>query len=105
MNWNALAGFLRHLPWDSVRVEVEEPTVRGDQRIMAWLAPHGRRTFVVTNRANSAYTYTITAGEGVFAGSRYTHNTNAASLGDKTGPTLTLTVPAYSIGFWTEKVN
>jgi hypothetical protein len=36
-NFNAVAGFLRFLPWDSVRVEVGEDEVRGDQRVLAYL--------------------------------------------------------------------
>ena len=36
-NWNSLAGFTRYLPWDSVRVDVAEATVQGDQRILAYL--------------------------------------------------------------------
>ena len=36
-NFNAVAGFARYLPWDSVRVEVAEDEVRGDQRVLAYL--------------------------------------------------------------------
>lgn len=105
MNWNGVAGFLRHLPWDSVRVEVDEPSVLGDQRIMAWVAPNGQRTFVVTNRGASAYTFTVdVADAAVFAGSRYAHDTNDLGLGTATGPTLQITVPPYSIEFWTEQL-
>ena len=30
-NWNALAGFLKYMPWDSTRLQVDEDTVRYDQ--------------------------------------------------------------------------
>ncbi|GAB3536431.1 hypothetical protein GCM10027403_17140 [Arthrobacter tecti] len=104
MNWNGLAGFLRHMPWDSVRVEVDEPTVSGDHRIMAWIAPNGQRTFVVTNRTAQPYTFKVETGvESGFAGSRYAHDLEAGDLGVTTGATLTLEVPAYSIEFWTEQ--
>lgn len=104
MNWNGLAGFLRHMPWDSVRVEVDEPSVNGDQRIMAWVAPDGRRTFVITNRSATPFTFQVDAGTATFTGSRYAHDTDAMALGEQSGPALTLAVPAYSIEFWTEKV-
>lgn len=104
MNWNALAGFLRHLPWDSVRVEVDEPSADGDHRIMAWIAPSGQRTFAVTNRSPATHAFTVDVGAGApFSGSRYAHNLNAVPLGARTGPGLALDVPAYSIEFWTEQ--
>ncbi|OGS36584.1 MAG: hypothetical protein A2293_00860 [Elusimicrobia bacterium RIFOXYB2_FULL_49_7] len=31
-NFNAIAGFLKYMPWNSVRYEVSEDTVRGDNR-------------------------------------------------------------------------
>lgn len=106
MNWHGIAGFLRHLPWDSIRVEVDEPSVRGDQRIMAWHSPGGVRTFVVTNRAATPFTYTVDIGPSTgFTGSRYRHDTDAQSLGLLDGERLTIEVPAYSIEFWTEGEN
>lgn len=111
MNWNALAGFLRHLPWDSVRVEVDEPSINSEQRIMAWISPSGQRTFVVTNRAATPFQYQVEVGTSradstqpaTFTGSRYAHDTNDLALGTKQGTTLTIDVPAYSIEFWTEQ--
>jgi hypothetical protein len=49
-NWNGVAGFIRYMPWDSVRVAVAEDEVRLDNRILAyrfnpaaarWLMPEG----------------------------------------------------------------
>jgi O-glycosyl hydrolase len=37
LNFNAIAGFLRYMPWDSVRVDVAEDAVRGEQRVLAFL--------------------------------------------------------------------
>ncbi|MET3165160.1 UNVERIFIED_ORG: hypothetical protein ABIB19_003592 [Arthrobacter sp. UYEF10] len=103
-NWNALAGFLHHMPWDSVRVEVDEPELNSDYRIMAWTAPDGRRTFVVTNRSEKPHTFTIETGvRAPFTGSRYAHNINSLALKVKPGPTLVVTAPPYSIEFWTEE--
>ncbi|GAA3129429.1 hypothetical protein GCM10010530_58010 [Kribbella aluminosa] len=104
MNWNGVAGFLRHLPWDSVRVEVDEPSIDGDHRVMAWLAPGGTRSFAVTNRTATPFTYTVAVGDNTaFTGSRYAHDTNALSIGAKTGPQLSIAVPPYAIEFWTEE--
>lgn len=103
MNWNGVAGFLRHLPWDSVRVEVDEPDVSGDHRIMAWVAPDGRRTVVVTNRTATPFTFTVEVGDGAFVGSRYAHDVEALALDAHQGPQLTVEVPAWSIEFWTEQ--
>ena len=36
-NYNAIAGFIKYLPWDSVRINVTEDEVRYDVRIMAYL--------------------------------------------------------------------
>lgn len=36
-NLNALAGFVRYMPWDSVRVEVKESEQHGDYRTLAYL--------------------------------------------------------------------
>ncbi len=50
LNFNAVSGFLRYLPWDSVRVDAAEDVVRTTQRVLAylfdpsaarWLRPHG----------------------------------------------------------------
>jgi len=35
-NWNAVSGFTRYMPWNSVRVTVVEDTVRKDNRILAY---------------------------------------------------------------------
>nr|BEK63515.1 hypothetical protein KPHV_07420 [Kitasatospora purpeofusca] len=122
-NWNAVAGFVRFMPWDSVRYNVEEPhpteangglkthpngvttpgnvTYRPDQRIMAWKTPGGKPVLVVTNRGNANYTFTVdTRTTGTFRGYRYGPSTNMAGVGAKSGTTLTLTVPPLSIEFW-----
>ncbi|MFF2390573.1 glycoside hydrolase family 30 beta sandwich domain-containing protein [Agromyces sp. NPDC058104] len=104
MNWNGLSGFLRHMPWDAVRIEVDEPTVRPDHRIMAWIAPGGQRTFVLTNRTASAYTFHLDVGDAAaYRGSRYGFDANAIDLDIKSGPTFSVDIPAYSIEFWTEE--
>ncbi|CAN3977543.1 hypothetical protein [Kitasatospora purpeofusca] len=129
-NWNGIAGFVKFMPWDSVRYHVEEPhpanglvtpsvtgtvtpggvTYRPHQRVMAWKTPAGKPVFVVTNRGTADYTFTVdTTTTGTFRGYRYRHDTdpdttpgipNANGTYGKSGPTLTLTVPPMSIEFW-----
>lgn len=41
LNWPSVAGFVRYMPWDAVRVDVREDTRRADQRVMAFLTPNG----------------------------------------------------------------
>ncbi|WP_275295417.1 hypothetical protein [Amycolatopsis sp. La24] len=100
-NWNAVSGFVKYLPWNSVRYGVDESAVQSDQRIMAWKTPQGKPVFAVTNRSTSTYTFTVdTQANGAFEGHRFGPATHDVSLAPKTGPKLTLTVPPLSIEFW-----
>ncbi|WP_435242038.1 hypothetical protein [Streptomyces cucumeris] len=107
-NWNAVAGFLRYMPWNSVRYHVDEPRHTGgkpytEHRIMAWRTPGGKPALVVTNRSEKdSFTYTVdTQTKGDFHGHRYGPSTHNKSVGTKNGPKLTLTLPPLSIEFWT----
>ncbi|MFI5527106.1 hypothetical protein ACIA8O_00985 [Kitasatospora sp. NPDC051853] len=101
-NWNAVAGFVKYMPWDSIRYGVDESAVLRDQRIMAWKTPAGKPVFAITNRSQTeSFTYTVdTQTASSFEGHRYGPSTNNQGLGYKSGPTLTLTVPPLSIEFW-----
>ncbi|MFD5919225.1 hypothetical protein ACFVYP_30385 [Kitasatospora sp. NPDC058201] len=101
-NWNAVAGFVKYMPWNSVRYHVDESAELGDQRIMAWKTPEGKPVFVITNRsATQSFTYTVnTQTTAVFQGHRYGPATNNQDIPVLTGPTLTITVPPRSIEFW-----
>lgn len=46
-NSNALAGFLRYMPWDAVRVDVAEDAVLGDQRVLAYLFDPARARWLL----------------------------------------------------------
>ncbi|MFD5088819.1 hypothetical protein ACFWOG_40225 [Kitasatospora sp. NPDC058406] len=114
-NWNAIAGFVQFMPWNSVRHHVEEPLYyyqlepeRGweylpavNQRIMAWKTPEGKPVFAITNSSSTPYTFTVnTQTAANFRGLRYGPSTNNLLISTKTGPQLTITVPARSIEFW-----
>ncbi|MFE2559998.1 hypothetical protein ACFXGT_29060 [Streptomyces sp. NPDC059352] len=108
-NWNAVAGFVRYMPWNSVRHHVEEPrhtdgTPYRDHRIMAWKTPQGKPVFALTNRSSSTpFTYTVdTQTAAAFQGHRFGPSTHNQTLNTRTGPTLALTVPPLSIEFWVQ---
>ncbi|ALO05930.1 glucan endo-1,6-beta-glucosidase [Streptomyces venezuelae] len=101
-NWNAVAGFVKYMPWDSVRYMVDESARLTGQRIMAWKTPSGKPVFAITNRSKTdSFTYTVdTQTAARFEGHRYGPSTNDQALGSKTGPQLSITVPPLSIEFW-----
>nr|BFE58016.1 hypothetical protein GCM10020063_025420 [Dactylosporangium thailandense] len=104
-NFNGIHGFVKYLPWNSVRYAVDEATVRTDQRIMAWKTPQGKLVFAFTNRGTSTVTYTVDTGSTrAFQGQQYTPTSRNANLVDKTGPVLTLTLPPTSVQFWIERL-
>ncbi|WP_331768987.1 hypothetical protein OG948_34555 (plasmid) [Embleya sp. NBC_00888] len=101
-NWNGVAGFVKYMPWNSVRYHVDESAILGDQRIMAWKTPAGKPVFAITNRSTTqSFTYTIdTQTAARFEGYRYGPRTNNQALGPKNGPNVTMVVPPLSVEFW-----
>lgn len=107
VNYNGIAGFAHHLPWDSVRYEVKEPEpTRTDQRIMAWISPEGKRGFVLTNRSAATFDFVLdlTAANVEFNGYLYDRDYNNKSLSPiKGGAKCTVRLDPWSIQFWVEK--
>ena len=100
-NWNALAGFLKYMPWDSTRLTVEESTVQHDQRILVWRSRKGKLGIALSNRGEHSYTFHLTSGKKVsLAGHRYTVKALDTALGGKGGTTIDVTVPPQSFEFW-----
>ena len=103
-NWHSIAGFLRYLPWDSVRLEVEEDQVRPDNRILAWRTPAGKTGIALTNRSGAPFRFHIhTGGEQAFRGHRYTPRDADVAVGVFNGPELSVSVPDLSLEFWVEE--
>ena len=103
-NWNAIAGFLRYLPWNSVRISVNEDSVRNDNRIMAWKTPSGKLGIALTNRSGAAFTFDIKLAKGIrMAGRRYTVSALDIAVPSQSGKTLHINVPDQAIEFWTER--
>lgn len=111
VNWNAVAGFAKYMPWDSTRVVVNESTIMMDARILAflfdpakaaWLQGHPRLDaavaagsqllgIVLSNRHNVSFTFAIDlpsfAGASplpTFDGFQYTLAAANVSLGQQT---------------------
>lgn len=103
-NWHSLAGFLKYLPWDSVRLPVDEDQVRMDNRILAWKTPSGRLGVAITNRSGKPFRFHIATGRaGAFAGYRFTPRDANVELGRSKGPELNPEVPDLAIEFWVEQ--
>ena len=102
-NWHSLAGFLKYLPWDSVRLPVDEDQVRMDNRILAWKTTAGKLGLVVTNRSKSPFSFHIDLGQAkALRGSRYTPEQADVPLGATTGSILIAVLPPLAVEFWVE---
>ncbi len=103
-NWHSLKGFLQHLPWNSVRYQVEEEQVRGDNRILAWKTPAGKIGLALTNRSGKPFRFEVALGaKKKLRGWRYTASQAEISLAQSDAPTLVAAVPHLAIEFWIEQ--
>ncbi len=104
-NYNALRGFLKFMPWDSVRYSVTEDEVRKDQRIMAWKTPEGKLVFALTNRdSDSSFIFNVDTGleNASFTGYALTaYAEDMVELESQTG-TVTTSLDTYSVQFWVQ---
>lgn len=107
-NWFALAGFLKYMPWNSRRIEVEEKDVRLENRILSFKRPDGKLVFVVSNRCGKPYTFHIDAGvSATFTGYRYTpeaagEKSEGVKQASIIGRNLNVTVPDMTWEFWVQ---
>lgn len=105
-NWRALVGFLEWMPWDSRRYQVDEPTVRNNQRILAFRqgGDTGKLVVVMTNRDATTFTFNVDTGTvGNFKGYRYNLANWKLALATVAGPSLSVSVPKNSIEFWVQQ--
>lgn len=104
LNYNAIAGFLKYMSWNSRRYEVDEDAVRHDNRIMAFKTPSGHLVVVLTNRSGGPFTFHVTTGLNKrFRGYRYTASSRDDGLGTLSGPDISPTLPDLSVEFWVEQ--
>jgi O-glycosyl hydrolase len=101
-NWNAIAGFVKYLPWDSTRLTVDESTVRDDQRILVWRSKTGALGIALSNRGPAPYTFHISGiPPASLTGHRYTLAALNVPLGHKRAKEeLDITVAPQSFDFW-----
>jgi hypothetical protein len=108
-NWHALAGFLRHMPWDSRALEVRENCPDEDLRIFCYRKPDGKHVIVLSNRSGQPYRFDITThlSSARFTGLRYTpeqagEDFRGMQLGTQQGD-LSVVVEDLSWEFWIEQ--
>lgn len=102
-NYNALAGFLEHMPWDSRRYAVDEAEVLYNQRIMAWKKPDGKYVYAVTNRSGKPFQFNIAMDTNrSFTGYRYDRDAISVELPVQSGANHSITLAPWSIEFWVE---
>lgn len=101
-NWNAIAGFVKYLGWDSTRLQVDEDQVRHDQRILVWRGRKGRLGIALSNRGPEPFTFHLHNLRRVaLKGYRYTITAVDQPLGRKHGSDdVAVTVPPQSFEFW-----
>ena len=105
-NWNSIRGFLKYMPWDSVRYTVDEDEVRYDQRIMSWKTPEGKLVIALTNRSSSDYfQFHLNTGlDASFYGYRYTpQGHEEIELGVMQGSKISPVLQPLSIEFWVQE--
>ncbi len=103
-NYNAIAGFLKYMPWDSKRYVVEESEVRDDNRILAFKTPANKLVIVITNRTEKPFAFNINTGiKKTFVGNRYTPSERDLKIGKTKGRVINPTVPSLAIEFWVEQ--
>jgi hypothetical protein len=108
-NWYAVVGFLKHMPWDSRSVTVEEETFQDDNRIFAFKRPDGKLVVVLSNRCTADYTFHIKTGvDGTFKGYRYDPDNagedfRGVPCGELSGPDIAPTLADMTWEFWVEQ--
>jgi O-glycosyl hydrolase len=100
--WNAIAGFLKYMLWDSTRLNVEESAVLNDQRILVWRTKTGKLGIALSNRGPVPFTFHLSGMQAVaLVGHRYTVKALDIPLGGRSvGKDISITVPAQSFEFW-----
>jgi O-glycosyl hydrolase len=100
-NWNALAGFLKYLPWDATRLTVDESIVQHDQRILVWRSKEGVLGLALSNRGKEPYTFHIVSSHNLsLSGHRYTIDKLNQAIGRKHGAQVSIRVAPQSFEFW-----
>jgi hypothetical protein len=100
--WNAVAGFLKYMPWDSTRLNVDESAVLNDQRILVWRTKTGELGIALSNRGSAPFTFQLSGIQSkTLVGHRYTITALDTALGRRSvGKDISITVQPQSFEFW-----
>lgn len=109
-NWNAVGSFAKRVPWDSTILSVNILTESNDQAVMVFEKPNGKRTLVISNRANTTVKMQVDSNlaNANWKGYRYTpfnagENTQGVELGSFNGEVLDVALPSLAWDFWEEQ--
>jgi hypothetical protein len=109
-NWHAVGSFVRHLPWDSAVVAVEEKSYDVNARVLAFRRPDGKLTIVLSNRKLPPHTFQVATGlkGAVFKGYRFTpeeagKNCRGIEIGTLAGGTISPRLETQSWEFWEQQ--
>ena len=106
-----MGSFVKHMPWDSVAVDVKEAKYEPEGRIFAFKKPDGKLTIVLSNRSQQERKFDIDTGLAagtVWDGVRYTpddagKDTMGVPNGTSTGQRLAPTLAPQSWQFWMQR--
>jgi hypothetical protein len=108
-NWYAVAGFLRHMPWDSQAVTVREENKDDDLRIFAFKRPDGKLVIVLSNRSGVPFKFNLKTGmvNSTFTGYRYTpedagQDFNGEVIGTSPGQSFSPQLADRTWEFWVQ---
>jgi hypothetical protein len=109
-NWNAVGSFVKHMPWDSVAIDLSETHSDPDARIFAFKRPNGKLTVVVSNRTARDRHFDINTGivDAQWKGFRYTpdaagEHTQGVPAGEQQGTWLRPVLRSLSWEFWEQQ--
>lgn len=104
-NYNAIAGFLKYMPWDSQRYNVQEDEERHDNRIMAWKTPEGKFVIAMTNRSDEWFEFDVTLDRARdMKGYRFSKSGRDVEMSsNRGGASLSAKLKPWSIEFWVEQ--
>jgi hypothetical protein len=103
-NWYALAGFLKYMPWNSVRIPVKEELTRYDQRILCYETPDKKKVIVLTNRSSEVFYFNLRFFKRLkLDGYRYDRNGINQKAGSVSGKNSSIAVKPFGIEFWVEQ--
>lgn len=128
-NWNGVAPFVKTVPWNSIRLDVQEDVTRMEQRVVAFQTPEvgqggplhmhtaaGKLIVVLTNEAADAFATAVGTTDGnrrMWAGYSFQGAANSSTfnvtLGTKTtsgksqGQTFETKVDPHTVQWWYEQ--